>query len=93
MTRKDIIGNEIKSECVGCAIVRGEVKLPGGIIYDGESIILAADPEIPIPGLLFCHGTPYSNNAKLLPDNDSTDELLLSIPEKYVICGHTHVQR
>ena len=32
--------------------MRGEVKLPGGIIYDGESIILAADPEIPIPGFL-----------------------------------------
>ena len=28
------------------------MKLPGGIIYDGESIILAADPEIPIPGFL-----------------------------------------
>jgi len=52
MNRKDILGNEIKSECVGCAIVRGEVKLPGGIIYDGKSIILAADPEIPIPGFL-----------------------------------------
>ena len=52
MNRKDILGNEIKSECVGCAIARGEVNLPGGIIYDGESIILAADPEIPIPGFL-----------------------------------------
>lgn len=52
MGRKDILGNEIKSDCVGCAIVRGEISLPGGIIYDGESIILAADPEIPIPGFL-----------------------------------------
>ena len=52
MNRKDILGNEIKSECIGCAIVHGEVNLPGGIIYDGESIILAADPEIPIPGFL-----------------------------------------
>lgn len=52
MSRKDIMGNEIKSECIGCAIVRGEVNLPGGIIYDGKSIILAADPEIPIPGFL-----------------------------------------
>ena len=52
MNRKDILGNEIKSECVGCAIARGEVNLPGGIIYDGESIILATDPEIPIPGFL-----------------------------------------
>ncbi len=52
MERKDILGNEIKSECVGCAIVKGEIQLPGGVIYDGKSIILAADPEIPIPGFL-----------------------------------------
>lgn len=52
MERKDILGNEIKSECVGCAIVKGEIQLPGGVIYDGKSIILASDPEIPIPGFL-----------------------------------------
>lgn len=59
-----------------------------------EEMPISAGIEIDgMPPLLFCHGTPYSNNAKLLPDNDSTDELLLSITEKYVICGHTHVQR
>ena len=52
MNRKDILGNEIRNECVGCAIVNGEIQPPGGIIYDGKSIILAADPEIPIPGFL-----------------------------------------
>ena len=52
MSRKDILGNEIKNECVGCAVANGEINLPGGIIYDGKSIILAADPEIPIPGFL-----------------------------------------
>ena len=52
MSRKDILGNEIKSDCVGCGIVRGELSLPGGVIYDGESIILAADTEITIPGFL-----------------------------------------
>ena len=52
MGRQDILGNEIKNECVGCAIANGEIQLPGGIIYDGKSIILAADPEIPIPGFL-----------------------------------------
>lgn len=38
MDRKDILGNVIKSECVGCAIVRGEIQLPGGVIYDGKSM-------------------------------------------------------
>ena len=52
MSRKDILGNEINTECIGCSIVKGEINLPGGILYDGKSIILAADPEIPIPGFL-----------------------------------------
>jgi diadenosine tetraphosphate (Ap4A) HIT family hydrolase len=50
--RKDILGNEIRSECIGCGIVSGDITLPGGIIYDGRSIILGADPEIPISGFL-----------------------------------------
>lgn len=52
MSRKDILGNDIKTECIGCSIANGEIELPGGILYDGKSIILAADPEIPIPGFL-----------------------------------------
>ena len=52
MERRDVLGNEIKSDCIGCSIVNGEIELPGGVIYDGKGIILAADPEIPIPGFL-----------------------------------------
>ena len=52
MSRKDILGNEINTECIGCSIARGEVNLPGGMLYDGKAIILAAEPEIPIPGFL-----------------------------------------
>nr|WP_297763726.1 HIT family hydrolase [uncultured Butyrivibrio sp.] len=52
MSRKDILGNDIKTECIGCSIANGEIELPGGILYDGKSIILAADPEILIPGFL-----------------------------------------
>ena len=52
MSRKDILGNEISTDCIGCSIVKGEIVPPGGILYDGKAIILAADPEIPIPGFL-----------------------------------------
>ena len=46
-----------------------------------------------MPSILFCHGTPISNSTKLLPDNDTTDELLKNILENYIVCGHTHIQR
>ena len=49
---KDILGNEYYCECIGCSIAKNEIKLPGGIIYEDENIIIGADPEIPIPG--FC---------------------------------------
>lgn len=46
-----------------------------------------------MPPILFCHGAPTSNNAKLLPDNDRTNELLQEVQERYIVCGHNHVQR
>ena len=46
----DFLGNVWNYDCMGCAISRGEIKIPGGSIYEGKYIILGADPEIPIPG-------------------------------------------
>lgn len=51
-TSVDFLGNEWHFNCMGCAIVGGDIKVPGGIIYNGNAAILAADPEIPIPGFL-----------------------------------------
>ena len=48
----DFLGNEWHFNCMGCAIVNGDIQVPGGVIYDGDVAILAADPEIPIPGFL-----------------------------------------
>lgn len=48
----DFLGNEWHYDCMGCAITRGDVKIPGGAIYDGEFLMLGADPEVPIPGEL-----------------------------------------
>ena len=60
--RKDILGNEIGCDCIGCAIAKGDLQLPGGIIYDGKSIILGADPEIPIPGFLVITSKRHINS-------------------------------
>lgn len=38
--------------CIGCAIAKGDLIPPGGAIYESGNMILAADPEIPIPGFL-----------------------------------------
>ena len=48
----DFLGNEWIYECMGCSIAKGEIKIPGGTIYEGKHTILGADPEIPIPGFL-----------------------------------------
>ena len=48
----DILGNRLHYECMGCAILNGDINVPGGIVYDGEYAMLTADSEIPIPGFL-----------------------------------------
>ena len=51
-TSIDFLGNKWSYECMGCAVAKKEIELPGGIIYEGKHTILGADPEIPIPGFL-----------------------------------------
>lgn len=59
---KDILGNEWNVGCIGCDIASGEMKVPGGFIYDGKHIVLAADPEVPIPGFLIITGKRHVNS-------------------------------
>jgi len=42
--------------------------------------------------ILICHGAPTNNRAKLLPDDDKILEAVNDCPEKYILCGHTHIQ-
>lgn len=51
-TETDFLGNEMTFDCMGCGITSGKLTVPGGIIYKGNAAILAADPEVPIPGFL-----------------------------------------
>lgn len=48
----DFLGNEWHFSCMGCAIANGGIQVPGSLVYDGNATVLAADPEIPIPGFL-----------------------------------------
>ncbi len=42
--------------------------------------------------VLACHGTPFANNKKLLPDDEKLLEIVRECEEKYIVCGHTHMQ-
>ncbi len=44
-----------------------------------------------LPPVLLCHGRPTSNRMSL-KDNDDTRKILENTPEKYVLCGHTHIR-
>ncbi len=43
--------------------------------------------------ILACHGSPNSNREKLLPDNENTKITLKNCTQKYILCGHTHIQQ
>ena len=58
----DFLGNKWECDCVGCAIINREIEVPGGIIYDGKNCVLAADPEIPLPGFLIITAKRHINS-------------------------------
>lgn len=58
----DFLGNKWEYDCMGCAIANGEMKTPGGIIYEGKYTILVADPEIPIPGFFIVNIKKHINS-------------------------------
>ncbi len=43
--------------------------------------------------LLVCHGSPERNNEKMLPDDERTKSILTRCTQKYILCGHTHIQQ
>ena len=61
-TMTDFLGKKWENYgCLGCAIERGDVSLPGGKIFEGKYTILGSDPEIPIPGFLIVNSKRHIN--------------------------------
>ena len=58
----DFLGNSWSFECMGCAIANGGVQVPGGILYEGEHILLVTDAIIPIPGFLIAQAKRHVNS-------------------------------
>ena len=70
----DFLGNEWSFDCLGCAIVRKEVQIPGEIIYEGKNAILGTDPEIPIPGFLIINAKRHISSFSQL-NKEERDEI------------------
>jgi diadenosine tetraphosphate (Ap4A) HIT family hydrolase len=67
-------GNDLHPDCAGCAIISGDIKVPGGVIYEGNIAILAADPEVPIPGFLVVTSKRHARSLSEL-SNDEYHEI------------------
>ena len=66
----DFLGNEWRFDCMGCAIVKGDIKVPGDIIYNGDAVVLAADPVVPVPGFYVIN---TKRHIRSLSELDSTE--------------------
>lgn len=41
---------------------------------------------------IICHGSPFKTNEKMIFDTDRIREIMDSVEEKMIVCGHTHKQ-
>ncbi len=71
----DFLGNvlEYKNNCMGCAIINGEIPTPGGFIYEGKYTVLVADPEVPIPGFLVINTKRHVNSFSELTQEEKCE--------------------
>lgn len=79
----DFLGNSWSFECMGCAIANGGVQVPGGILYEGEHILLVTDAIIPIPGFLIAQAKRHVNSfAELRPEEKKELDVVLVQAER-----------
>ncbi len=71
----DFLGNELRFDCMGCAIVKGDIKVPGDIIYKGNAVVLVADPVVPVPGFYVINTKRHIRSLSEL-DNTERQELV-----------------
>lgn len=43
--------------------------------------------------ITLCHGSPFSNREKLLPEKENTCGILGHSSTRLILCGHTHIQQ
>ena len=58
----DFLGNSYSYNCLGCEISMKNIVPPGGVIYEDETFLLAADPEVPLNGFLIVNVKKHINS-------------------------------
>lgn len=69
----DILGRKWKYNCMSCAIAKGELELPGGLIFEDEYITIGADTEIPLNGFIIIATKRHVNSISELSKNERYD--------------------
>ena len=91
MKIKDVLGNEVEFDCMGCDIANHKMIPPGGYVYEDSLINVSADPLIPIPGFMVLGINKHIKNINELSKEERyqiIDVLNLTI-EKMKECGIT----
>jgi diadenosine tetraphosphate (Ap4A) HIT family hydrolase len=68
MRTKDFLGNAWEYDCLGCAVARAEVAVPGGVIRRSAGFCVHQDPLIPLPGFLVIASTRHIRSLDALTD-------------------------
>lgn len=69
----DILGRKWKYDCMSCAIAKGELELPGGLIFEDKYITIGADVEIPLNGFIIIATKRHINSISELTDDERYD--------------------
>lgn len=91
MKIKDVLGDEVEFDCMGCDIANHKMIPPGGYVYEDSLINVSADPLIPIPGFMVLGINKHIKSINELSKEERyqiIDVLNLTI-EKMKECGIT----
>ncbi len=69
----DIAGNKKVIECMGCAIQKGEVQSPGGLIAESRYFTAGQDYEIPILGFVIVASKRHIQSIDEFTDDEQKD--------------------
>lgn len=59
-----------------------------------EGLPISARLENHMAGeVIVCHGSPFRNTDKMLPEEDRTHKIMEQCDGSLILCGHTHTQR
>ncbi|SJZ91785.1 HIT family protein [Anaerorhabdus furcosa] len=70
---KDFLGNEFKTNCIGCAIANHAIEIPGGLIFENEKFTIQQDPLIPINGFIIVNAKAHVNSINNLNKEDRSE--------------------